>query len=160
MLLIGKATTAVARVPRIRIPTRRRPAAVAIQRRISRRSYQMTAPAVPTWSMASKTTPGCENPGITICANARCPDDDTGRNSVSPWRTPSSTATPRLIQLTREHSPEPTEDRREVPLRTCSFPVNSITPVEGSRLPETTNPSHKFPRKLASLLPRKFLRQS
>ena len=61
--------------------------------------YQTTAPAVPTWSMASKTTPGCEKPGISICARARCPDDDTGRNSVSPWRTPSSTATPRLMRL-------------------------------------------------------------
>src|SRR5688500_19513450 len=56
----------------------------------------MTARTEPSWIITVKTPPGSSNRSSRAPIN-RCAVDDTGRNSVRPWRIPSSAAGITLI---------------------------------------------------------------
>src|SRR5687768_9562273 len=60
------------------------------------RYSHLTARTEPSWIITVKTPPGSSNRSSRAPIN-RCAVDDTGRNSVRPWRIPSSAAGITLI---------------------------------------------------------------
>jgi hypothetical protein len=59
----------------------------------SRWKYTTTARSVPMWIATSNGRPNfCASKPKNTRARIRCAELDTGRNSVSPWTTPSSAA--------------------------------------------------------------------
>ena len=59
-------------------------------RAMSRAKYTSTATSVPSWVTAVNDAPASSAKN-TRDAIARCPDEETGRNSVSPCRTDKTT---------------------------------------------------------------------
>ena len=47
---------------------------------------------MPAWRTTSNKTPGWLKLGIMFWTITRCPEDETGKNSVKPWRIPKRTA--------------------------------------------------------------------
>ena len=48
----------------------------------------MTANSVPRWSITEKDTEVSELTPVKYCHSERCPEEETGKNSVSPCRIP------------------------------------------------------------------------
>src|SRR5882672_9262270 len=67
----------------------------AITDRIFSRYSHITAKIEPSWIITVKTPPGSLKP-IRRSPISRCAVDETGRNSVSPCRTPRSAALTRV----------------------------------------------------------------
>ena len=94
-ITIGIVPTMISRPSRSSSPSRpvSAPGAATISRVTSARKNATTANSVPTWQAASNAIPN--RPGSqpkNARARIRCPELDTGRNSVSPCTTPSSAA--------------------------------------------------------------------
>ena len=95
----------------------------------------MTATSVPTWSATSKAQPEASSTSQPKKARARirCAELETGRNSVSPWMTPSSAATSSVTTAAPAY-----DARRRVGLRALR---GAAPPAPaGARLPALLRP--------------------